>query len=264
MGKGTTTRRKLLIVATLVGVLVASAAGTIATRGPKEVLARGGRTLVYFTRHAEDATALVESEDGALLLDCVPFLDDGEPGECCRDILNELGELRASELAGWIRERIGSETITHVIASHKIRTLQTVRAIAADAALIGDDDLNPGDGVQQVPPFVGECDEGFESASTSRDPMIAEIAALPLGSVAVVGAHSGTLYPIMEAFLSAPGHYLRWFLSSRFAGLFAYPPRTRGRQCRGHVCAPRGVASGARKTRKVLRSFNVPSGRILI
>lgn len=195
-------KRKALIVATLL-VSFATVAGTIARRDRTQVLAQaaqGGRTLVYFTRHAEDDTALVESEDGAFLADCVPFLDDGEPGECCRDVLNALGELRASELARWFREKVGSENITHVIASHKIRTLQTVREIASDAGLSGDDDLNPGDGVQQIPPLVGECDEGFESASASRNPMIREIAALPLGSVAVVGAHSGTLYPIMEAF----------------------------------------------------------------
>ncbi len=144
--------------------------------------------------------SLIDNGDGTFTEDCVAFLKDGEPDECCVEALNSRGELRATLLAKFFRGQGITERLTHVIASHKIRTRQTVGEIASDAGLGGDVDQNPGDGVQQIPPFVEECDNGFEGSSSSRDPMIAVLAALPLGSRAVVGAHSPTIYPIMEAF----------------------------------------------------------------
>lgn len=197
-------RKTTVFLSVVVGLLCLGAVGTMAPVGNGEALANAGEqveTLVYFTRHAEDEVALVQPVGSAraLLSDCHPFLDDGELDECCLEVLSSLGQLRATLLAKWFWNQGITETVTHVIASHKTRTRQTVEAIASDAGLDGDVDLNPGDGVQQVPAFAQECDSGFEKASSSRGPMVEAIEALPLGSVAVVGAHSGTLYKIMDA-----------------------------------------------------------------
>ena len=112
---------------------------------------------------------------------------------------------RSELLVGWFGERDILPRLTHVIASHKVRTVQTVEPIAAAAIAEGaelaeDVDLHPGDDVQQVPAFVEECTPGFEGSGSSRGPMTAFLKSLPLGSEAVVAAHSPTIYPIMKAF----------------------------------------------------------------
>lgn len=200
-------RKKALVLGVLFALVYAGAVGTVATRGgTTEALAEGVETLIYFVRHGEDEVALIDPERGrrlglkVLLTDCKTFGRGKERDECCLEILNPLGEMRAILLANWFLDQGITEQLTHVIASHKIRTRQTVGEIAADAALGGDIDQNPGDGVQQIPPFVEECDDGFESSKSSRDPMIAALGALLPGSTAVVGAHSPTIYPIMESF----------------------------------------------------------------
>lgn len=192
-------RKAKALVSGVLVVLVAvgSVAISVSSGGMTEVAAQSAETLIYFTRHAEDQIALFQpgNSQRAFLEDC-----KGGANECCLEVLNPLGEMRATLLAEWFQDQGITEELTHVIASHKIRTRQTVGQIAADAGLGGDVDQNPGDGVQQIPPFIEECQDGFEGSSSSRDPMIAAIGALPLGSVAVVGGHSPTLYPIMEAF----------------------------------------------------------------
>ena len=153
------------------------------------------KTRFYFLRHGED---LEESALGDVL----------EPvctGTCCLEVLNDLGAMRAELLVRWFEERHILPRITHVVASHKIRTLQTVAPLAAAAAEAGasladDADLHPEDHIQQVPAFVEECAPGFEGSASSRDPMIEHLAGIPAGSTVVVAAHSPTLYPILEAF----------------------------------------------------------------
>ena len=60
-----------------------------------------------------------------------------------------------------------------------------------------DVDLLPGDGIQQYPADVRECDPGFEATSGSKPDIVAAILALPPGSAAVVANHSETLYSII-------------------------------------------------------------------
>ncbi|MBI4605270.1 MAG: histidine phosphatase family protein [Planctomycetes bacterium] len=159
-------------------------------------------TLIYFLRHGEDIEESLEP-DAPLAEFLEPVCNEPPAPPCCLEVLNDLGTKRAELLAGWFGERRILPRLTHVIASHKIRTLQSVEPIAAAAVAEGaqlaeDTDLNPGDGVQQVP-AVEECAPGFESSSKSRGPMTLFIKSLPLGSVAVVGAHSPTIYPILQA-----------------------------------------------------------------
>jgi hypothetical protein len=153
------------------------------------------KTRFYFLRHAED---LAESA----------LKDAFEPvctGPCCLEVLNDLGRLRAELLARWFEERDILPRLTHVVASHKVRTLQTVEPIAAAATAAGaelaeDVDQQPEDAVQQVPAFVEECAPGFEGSGASRAPMIEHLKGIPAGSTVVVAAHSPTLYPILQAF----------------------------------------------------------------
>lgn len=60
-----------------------------------------------------------------------------------------------------------------------------------------DDDLAPGDGIQQFPAHVAECDPGFEATTGSQPAIVDAILALPPGSRAVVANHSETLYSII-------------------------------------------------------------------
>jgi hypothetical protein len=127
------------------------------------------------------------------------------------EALNPLGIVRATALADWFEAKDITRTLTHVVASHKLRTRQTVAKIALLAGLGGDLDGNgtpdgtdvdqaPGDGVINVPPSPGECDPGWTSSSSVRQPQIDYIKTLPLGSRAVVCSHSPVLYPVMQAF----------------------------------------------------------------
>jgi len=161
---------------------------------PTMVAAQDQKTVVYLLRHADDATQLVETSPGTFVRNCTPS------GGCCTDVLNPLGQERALRLGEWFDQRRIAETITHVLASHKIRTAQTVFYVAQKAGLGGDIDQNPGDGVLQIPWNRAECESGFGSSASARAPMIAAISALPFGSKAVVANHSNNLYPIMEAF----------------------------------------------------------------
>jgi phosphohistidine phosphatase SixA len=153
-------------------------------------------TRIFFLRHAEEQVELLAAGGGTFAENCI--------GTCCVEVLNPLGRKRAELLAVWFGKRNLLPRITHVFASHKIRTAQTGQPIAAaaieeGASLAEDADSSPGDGVQQLPPFVDECAPGFTSARTSQAPMIEALTSLPTGSVAVVAAHSATIYPIMEA-----------------------------------------------------------------
>lgn len=164
-------------------------------------------TIIYFTRHADDVPELVGSDPTFT----VTFNNCNADGSCCVEALNPLGKVRAAALADWFEARGITRTLTHVIASHKLRTRQTVAKIANLARLGGDlngdgipdgtdADQSPGDGVINVPSTPGECDPGWTSSSSVRQPQIDYIKSLPLGSRAVVCSHSPVLYPLMQAF----------------------------------------------------------------
>lgn len=148
---------------------------------------------VYFTRHAEKQTQLEADENGALIKVC------GE--KKCAEELNPAGAARAVLLAKWFQAEGITPRLTHAFSSHKLRTLQTIQQIAADTALNGDEDKNPGDGVQELPVYA-ESDTfatelNPESTKGSVSPTVEALKSLPAGSVALVAGHSGTLYKIM-------------------------------------------------------------------
>jgi hypothetical protein len=171
---------------------------------PPEVL---NPTIVYFTRHADDVPELVGSDPTFT----VTFNNCNADGSCCVESLNPLGKVRAGALADWFDANGITRTLTHVIASHKLRTRQTVAQIAHLAGLGGDlngdgnpdgadVDQAPGDGVINVPPFPAECDPGWTSSRSVIQPQTNYVNTLPLGSRAVLCSHSPALYPIMRAF----------------------------------------------------------------
>jgi len=166
---------------------------------------------IYFVRHAEDQTAVFQQgNDGkAFLPDCKPFKNEGVLEDCCTEVLSPLGTKRAELLAKWFADKGLLPSITHVLATHKVRTLQTVQPIAHAAGLDRDVngdgipdgvdvDKNPGDGVQQIPAFVAECENGYEVAHNFYPLVVDQLRSLPLGSGIVVAGHSASLYPIMQ------------------------------------------------------------------
>lgn len=169
--------------------------------------AAANTTIVYFTRHGEDVPELVNSDPSF----AVAFNNCNSDSSCCVEALNPLGTVRAAALADWFETKGITRTLTHVIASHKLRTRQTVAKVAYFAGLGGDlngdgtldgtdVDQSPGDGVINVPATPAECDPGWTSSASVRQPQIDYIKTLPLGSRAVVCSHSPVIYPLMQAF----------------------------------------------------------------
>lgn len=167
---------------------------------------------IYFVRHAEDQVALFQQgENGkAFVPDCKPFMNEGVLEDCCTEVVSPLGAERAKLLAQWFRDHGLLPSITHVLATHKVRTLQTVQPIAHAAGLDrdlngdgipdgADVDKNPGDGVQQIPAFVAECEDGYEVAHNFYPLVVDHLRSLPLGSGIVVAGHSASVYPIMRS-----------------------------------------------------------------
>jgi hypothetical protein len=167
---------------------------------------------IYFVRHAESETALFQQglSGNALLPDCKPFMNEGALEECCTEILTFLGEKRVELLVKWFKDKALLPGITHVLATHKARSLQTVLPIAHAAGLDKDingdgiadgtdADKNPGDGVQQLPAYADECASGYEIAHNFYSLMVDALRSLPPGSSAVVTGHSLSIYPIMQA-----------------------------------------------------------------
>lgn len=149
---------------------------------------------IYFTRHAEKMTQLMEREDGSLIEVC------GE--EKCAEVLNAKGELRAELLANLFQAAGITDRLTHAFSSHKIRTRQTIEMITAAAGLSGDVDKNADDGIQEFPVSNPDATADAteldpESTSPSEAPVIDALTSLSAGSVALVAGHSGTLYDIM-------------------------------------------------------------------
>ena len=131
--------------------------------------AAANRTIVYFTRHGEDVPELVNSDPNftVTLNNC----NNDPVNPCCVEPLNPLGRVRASALADWFESKRITRTLTHVVASHKVRTRETVEKIAKLAGLGGDLDGDgtldgqdvdqaPGDGVINIPSTPAECDPG--------------------------------------------------------------------------------------------------------
>jgi phosphohistidine phosphatase SixA len=99
--------------------------------------------------------------------------------------LTSAGEVRSSL---W-PDVIDTSRLTHVAASHKVRTQQTVAAVALAAGLPLD-----------IVPNIADCEPGSEGSENALQPHIDYIRALPNGSVALIAGHSTTTYEIMEAF----------------------------------------------------------------
>lgn len=189
----------------MIAVIVGFYAPHAAADSPQSESAN--RTILYLTRHGEDVPELVNSDPNFT----VTLNNCNEDGSCCVEPLNPLGRVRASALADWFESKRITRTLTHVVASHKVRTRETVEKIAKLAGLGGDLDGDgtpdgqdvdqaPGDGVINIPPAPAECDPGWTSSSSVRQPQIDFINTLPLGSRAVVCSHSPVIYPLMQAF----------------------------------------------------------------
>ncbi len=159
-------------------------------------------TTIYFLRHGETQRRLVATGPGTFAEVCTPTRS------CCETPLNPLGVARRDALAEWFNARGIAKRLTHLIATNKPRTVQTLAALAVASGLGGDqngdgvldgadDDLAPGDGIQQYPAHTRECDPGFGATTGSKPFIVAAIQALPPGSQAVVANHSETLYPII-------------------------------------------------------------------
>lgn len=169
-----------------------------ATAAPVASADRGhgpNHTVVYMTRHAEKQNELDEIQSEICNID----------GDCAEE-LSAIGENRANLLAEWFESQGILDDITDVISSDKQRTRQTVEPTAAKLILMGVDleteDNTDGieDGVRQVPEF--DANTAFNELtgnSKSVGPTVTAIEALTLesGNVALVAAHSGTIYRIM-------------------------------------------------------------------
>jgi hypothetical protein len=176
---------------------------TCGLAGPSWVaLADGPVTTLYFVRHGETQRRLAATGTGTFADVCTPTRS------CCDTPLNPLGVARRDALSDWFVKHGIARRLTHLIATNKPRTVETLAALAVASGLGGDRngdgvldgtdvDLLPGDGIQQHPADIRECDPGFEATSGSKPYIVAAILALPPGSDAVVANHSETLYSII-------------------------------------------------------------------
>ena len=122
----------------------------------------------------------------------------------------EPARARAARRAGGLVCEAGrARGLTHLIATNKPRTVETLKGLAIASGLGADRngdgtpdgtdvDLVPGDGIQQYPPEVLECAVGFERTLDSLPYIVEAIRSLPAGSQAVVANHSETLYAVIE------------------------------------------------------------------
>jgi broad specificity phosphatase PhoE len=187
-----------LFLATSVGIAIAG--GVIASSSAQD--APDSATTLYFLRHGETQRRLAGTGPGTFAEVCTPTRS------CCETPLNPLGVARRDALADWFVKQGLARRLTHLIATNKPRTVETLAALAFASGLGGDqdgdgvldgsdDDLTPGDGIQQYPANAHECDAGFEATTGSMAHIVAAIRALPSGSNAVIANHSETLYSII-------------------------------------------------------------------
>lgn len=148
---------------------------------------------VYFTRHGEKQTTLVDTgtaaDNYATEPDAGVFLgknfDEYCGNEKCGEELNAFGLVRAELLADWFARLGVVNKLDAVYSSHKLRTYQTV-APTAEAAGLEVMQL-PADGTELSP----------EGTTASECPTINAILSAAPGSTLLVAGHSGTLYDIM-------------------------------------------------------------------
>ncbi|MFK7854281.1 MAG: histidine phosphatase family protein [Granulosicoccus sp.] len=190
------TLSKLVMSAVLVTVSTASGS-LLADNGHNS-----NRVTLYFTRHAEKQTVLKETaEDSGIYTD-----NCNSSRSRCEEELNPLGSRRAELLAEWLEQRGIAPTVTHVVSSDKQRTRQTVQPLAdliqsGYGDVLPDGDAMP-DGVWQVP-FAGDTANEVNGNSGSVDPTVMFIQTeLQAGDVAVIAAHSGTIYKILGGALT--------------------------------------------------------------
>lgn len=166
------------------------------------------RTLLYFVRHSEQQVRLVRTnagvtEPGTFVEECTPTRS------CCVTPLSPLGLARRDALTDWFVKQGRAGGLTHLIATNKPRTVETLKGLALASGLGADRDGDgtpdgtdvdtmPGDGIQQYPSDVQECAQGFERTLDSMPYIVEAIRSLPAGSRAVVANHSETLYAIIE------------------------------------------------------------------
>lgn len=148
---------------------------------PSAAVAHRPRTILYFTRHAENQTKLNPTGVGTFAEDCL------SDRSCCTIILNPLGVARRDALADWFVEQRLARTLTDLIGTNKPRTVQTLQALADATGLP----------IQQYP-NTSECDSCCKTTQGSKEAVIVAIQGLRLGSRAVIANHSDTLYEIMR------------------------------------------------------------------
>jgi broad specificity phosphatase PhoE len=169
--------------------------------------ARSQPTIIYFVRHSENEVRLVRTNTGGNVP--ATFAEECTPTRsCCIQPLSALGQARRDALAEWFVAHGLAHRLTHLIATNKPRTVETLRPLAIAAGLGGDRDgdgtldgsdvdLVPGDGIQQYPSDALECDPAYQRTLDSKPLIVEAIRALPPGSRAVVANHSDTLYAII-------------------------------------------------------------------
>ena len=165
------------------------------------------RTIIYFLRHSENEVRLTRTNTGGNVP--ATFVEDCTPTRsCCIQPLSALGQTRRDALAAWFVDHGMAHRLTHLIATNKPRTVETLRPLAlasglggdrnGDGTLDGSDvDLVSGDGIQQYPSDALECDPAYQRTLDSKPLIVDAIRALPVGSRAVVANHSDTLYAII-------------------------------------------------------------------
>lgn len=206
----TRTVRLILLCVAVAAVAVAAALPSVADASSKQ---GNGRPLtIYFTRHAEKQTTLVDTDsvvggapfyttDGlGMFISEGGFNPDGERLDeaCgtsnCAEELNSFGEERAELLAEWFARRGITGRVDAVYATHKTRTQQTVQPIADDAGLnvetfpkFGSDGTTPASELDPEGTTASECPT-IEVIGAAREAGLDTV---------VVAGHSGTLYDIM-------------------------------------------------------------------
>jgi hypothetical protein len=144
----------------------------------------GTKKLLYFVRHGESGPQfLPTSTPGTFTDNCLP------DRSCCTTPLTPIGLERGVGLRDWFAEHKKLETVTHLIATNKVRTSQTIQLIA-DAT---------GVPIVKATGTAGECDVGFKGTPDSAPYLISAINALPEGAVAVIAGHGEAMYAIMAA-----------------------------------------------------------------
>ena len=181
---------------------------SVATLSMLPAEANSRQTLLYFVRHSEQQVRLVRmnagvTEPGTFVEDCTPTRS------CCVTPLSPLGLARRDALTDWFVKQGRARGLTHLIATNKPRTVETLKGLAmasglgadrnGDGTADGTDiDQMPGDGIQQYPAQVAECAVGFERTVDSMPYIVEAIRSLPAGSRAVIANHSETLYAVIE------------------------------------------------------------------